>query len=236
MHNPRNVILVVEASSIFIYVALWQVQDSYWNTIDERLVRIGPTPHILRGDKELSKQITKDNWMYPIIKDLLQCNQLIQTNYIILGEGPGSFTTLRVSHAFIRTLAMLWQAQIIPMASLSFWHKAFQLTPQDMLIVCIHTNMYYGWLPSKTDPFLAYNHTYWLNYLKDSPNKSFVWLYTTIKQTLVQNLSWPYSSFLQIEDIQDFSLPVDHEMLENISIPWEKALPKYGHSSYVKCA
>ena len=88
-----------------------------------------------------------------------------EINYIALGKGPGSFTSLRISHSMMRTLGMLCGTEFLTFSSMEFWHNAFSLQLNDIFLFRLNQNLYYGYIPQEEPSFLALDQARWLELL-----------------------------------------------------------------------
>ncbi len=233
-------LLVIDSSTKFVYAALWDFHENKWHKIIEKLLHLSTEMKILIGKNTLSDRVRvpKDKWLSYLIREILQETGLEKLEYIALGRGPGSFTSLRIGHAMIRTLAMLWGASVFPFSSLEFWHSVFDLKKNEYLILRINRNLYYGFVPGNGSSFFAKNKDEWISFSKESKMKPALWLETW--PTAGKNLNkeqghgiGPWTIDFRLLSVQNikkisFDLPSISDISRK-SKNWESIFPEYGH-------
>lgn len=87
----------------------------------------------------------KDNWMHSSYKTLTESTvEAAAFDHMILGRGPGSFTGLRVSFAYLKTIAMLNDIPVSTVNSMQLWHTLLCEDRHSLLLVRTNRVLYYG--------------------------------------------------------------------------------------------
>lgn len=176
----------------------------------------------------------RDDWLATAYSTMFPAGT--QHDGYALGQGPGSFTALRVSFAFFKTLALLDARNVFLFSSPILWRNFFKLGKEDVFLQRINRTMYYahyqelnGWkffsgtLSSIEDELAKY---------PDGEKKSMnIW-----SQVFKQRIATP-DNFMKnhrILAIEDFT-KTDSEISLKINEPfliesnWQNAMPDYGH-------
>ena len=136
---------------------------------------------------------------------------------ILLGKGPGSFTSLRIAHSYLRVFAMLRQIPVFSFDSLLFWQSGFAASSEAVLI---HT--------SKTTIFEAKENSYVQIKSIDLENYGNQALY----YPSIWKDKFKISSSLKLITIDQFNVnSLTHNIKKTIfsnSTTWQELLPNYG--------
>ena len=229
--NPSTYLLIETSSSIF-YVAVWIQNDHIWHPLPEYewAIKINPTIQFLKGNSNVFNNcnFSKDNWLYNIIKYSLDGLNINKFNNIIIGEGPGSFTALRISHTFIRTLGVLWNSNIYKFSSILFWRQVFKIPNDTPFLFQINKNLYYGDIEAGKE-ILSKTKNEWISLLSKKP---YIWLIPFINKpnqiNVALNADWNNAEIINENNILNFTLDFSIFNLEE-HITWNSLFPLYGH-------
>ena len=232
--NTSKKILVIETSMSICYVSVYNIENNIIKLLDgqEYFIHLYPHPTLIKGDhtvfSKIESTISKDNWLYSILYSILDHLQIQKVDYIAVGEGPGSFTALKISHVISKTLSMLWNSSIIPFSSLLFWRTMFLVPEASPFIFPINKNLYYGNL-SASESFKALKKEEWVTLLQGTP---YVWLEAWTKLNYVTEDIWENSIILKQKDIIPTIPPflTTELKIQKEVIPWQNLSPIYGHS------
>jgi len=196
----------------------------------------------------------KDDWLAEIFhnftKDLDR-----KADILFIGEGPGSFTSLRISFSFLKTLAMLRKTPIYTFSSIDFYEKnlidfsSFSKNQEFYLLIRANKNLFYGkkilekGKQNKGDiEILAQNFDDWIytfsHDIKYKNKQIFIWNSSWMSRKDItgckeNELNWP-KEFIIINKPEINSKSCDYflehpKLLSNDLSSWKTIFPKYGH-------
>ena len=167
-------LLLLDTSTSFAYAACFQKKGASWSKGSEVLVRAGSGEAL--GEARGRVQFHGDRWLSELIKYLLEEERLDRFDYLALGKGPGFFTSLRIGHVTLATLALLWKSRTLHFSSLLFWREFFGLHDENnIFILRANQNLYYldHQDSSRSVPFLTMNAHELGRFAKKNPTKKF---------------------------------------------------------------
>ncbi|RME92216.1 MAG: hypothetical protein D6767_03690 [Candidatus Hydrogenedentota bacterium] len=186
------------------------------------LAFVGTTENYLY--KEIPRQ--NDAWLFQMMREAISSeNYLNNITEIYLGKGPGSFTGLRVSFTFAKTLACLKEIAIYTFPSLQSWHQAYELKEKTMLWQ-MNRSMIYGYVPHLTNPVIAF---------RSEEIETIFEKYRIREYVFMPALTRTPKEFLSKSPLltQNWIIECPKKPLKPISshgpIPWDKLKPVYGH-------
>ena len=241
--KQKSNILFIDTSTSFAYIAYLEFNGDYFAQIREILFSLKEKKEVFSTLQD-ELHVEGDAWLYNILNELIQKENIDKINYIALGKGPGSFTSLRVSHSMMRTFSMLRKIKFLAFSSMEFWHRAFALQCNDLFLFRLNQNLYYGYIPQEKPSFLALGRLGWLNFLgemnrntekKRDEKKLNVWLETWKPKRTNPNGSkaehlWPKEmNELKVSDLNGISADVFTILFDLNPVSWEEVLPEYGH-------
>ena len=167
-------LLLLDTSTSFAYSACFRKEGASWSKGSEVLVRTRSREAL--GEARGRVQFHGDRWLSELIQYLLQEEKLDRFDYLALGKGPGFFTSLRIGHVTLATLALLWKSMTLHFSSLLFWREFFGLhDKKNIFILRANQNLYY--LDHKDNsssvPFLTMNAHELAEFAKKNPTKKF---------------------------------------------------------------
>ncbi|MDH5717773.1 MAG: hypothetical protein OEZ22_09055 [Spirochaetia bacterium] len=178
------------------------------------------------------KKIPKntDTWFYELLEEKLKS---FRPNAIAIGEGPGSFTGLRISYTYARILGMKWDIPIIPFHSLELWQSAFNISKNDFFIIPANKNVFYMYDLKKKKSYAVIKENL-KTYLHSKKNKFYFWPHALLTNHQYDDeiLSLENINLLNKPSLKKIKLPVSSlEILdtEPEKYVWKNAQPKYGH-------
>lgn len=137
--------LFIDTSTPWIFTCVIKKTKDHYESIYTSIDKIDPND---------------DRWMHSHIK-FLSDKHLISLQKkslkIILGRGPGSFTSLRVAFLYIQIIADQYQIPLKTFYSLNFFQAGFHIPKDIPLFIRTNRNLYYVFIPSIYN-FLI-NHT-----------------------------------------------------------------------------
>ncbi|MDH4200859.1 MAG: hypothetical protein OEV66_10835 [Spirochaetia bacterium] len=93
----------------------------------------------------------KDNWIELCILEFMGDSALNDFDGFAAGSGPGSFTSLRISFTYLKTLAILWEKIFLTFSSSLFYHKYF-CEPDEILLIRQNRSMLCAFDPETKIP------------------------------------------------------------------------------------
>lgn len=93
----------------------------------------------------------KDQWMHLHFRSLIEKKiiTLEEENFqLLLGRGPGSFTSLRVAFMYMSIISDYYKIPCRTFFSLSFFHAGFHLTNDEPLFIQTNKNLFYAIIPN----------------------------------------------------------------------------------------
>lgn len=178
MSEKKNTIFVEAASS---YLILIHFQENKF--INCQLIR--PS----------RRQV---NWLDYHWRNFLRQQNINQVNEIYLGQGPGSFTSLRISFSYIRTLSLVERIKTFTFSSIKFWRDFFY-ADAELFLQKANRNLYYG--ITKTNEIFAKTVNDWHIYTERQnittthvwpnaiqPEEELPFKFNTIKTDINENL------------------------------------------------
>ncbi len=191
-------LLFLDTSTSFSYLACFLRRGSLWNKQTEILISL-PTREIL-GQAQNHLSLEGDRWLSDSIQFLLKQNNCKKFEYIALGKGPGFFTSLRVGHIALATLALLWGSELLHFSSLSFWHEFFKLKNEIVFTLRANRNLFYTYskkLELASKSFLSMQTQQLIEFAKENPNQKIcLWQDPWNNHTTKKNIQSVQKQFL----------------------------------------
>ncbi len=180
-------LLLLEASTLFSYAAYFDNKNNSWSKKSEILISLAEQKIFGKAQNTLS--LNGDQWLSELIRYLLIKEKSKRFNYIVLGKGPGFFTSLRVAHTTCATLALLWESKTIHFPSLLFWREFFDIKNKALFALRVNQNLYYvDTGESKTGSFTVMTTHQLIEFSEKNINKEiFLWQEPWQKRTVKKN-------------------------------------------------
>ncbi|MDH5721475.1 MAG: tRNA (adenosine(37)-N6)-threonylcarbamoyltransferase complex dimerization subunit type 1 TsaB [Spirochaetia bacterium] len=209
-------ILAFDTSSRWFYVSLLREESKSLKVVD------------LTTDKIPRES---DDWLHDIIQEKLALFINDKPDVLAVGQGPGSFTGLRIAYTYARVLGMLWEIPVISFSSIQLWKSAFNVQENDVFIIPANKNLFYVLFPEhKLQTLTKEELKMTLN-----QNKQRAILWEANKKNIL-NLQNEFGAdvFKIVEDPQTDKIKFPFLNLDILDhnkeqYKWENALPEYGH-------
>lgn len=203
--------LFCDSSTPWLILFLLKENNESWQEVDQRKIYIPQD---------------RDDWLYIEVKNFVKNQNEIHV--LALGEGPGSFTGLRVSFSFFRIWALLKDLPIVLVKSLSFWERILVEKSQTPLLIRANRNIFFGkkepksTLESKPLPT-------WHQELNSALVFAEAWRGNKSFPIFWENFPKFQEVTLNDKKIHPPNLPAYEEILKNRErYHWKNALPFYG--------
>ena len=156
---------------------------------------------------------SNDTWFDTLFSEALS----EEFDGILLGKGPGSFTSLRIAHSYLRVFAMLRQMPVFSFDSLLFWQSRFAASSEAVLIHTSKTTIF----ETKENSYVQIKPVDLENYRNQALYYPSIW-----------KDKFKISSSLKLVTIDHFNV---NSLIHNIKktiysngITWQELLPNYG--------
>lgn len=158
---------------------------------------------------------------------------------IAIGSGPGSYTALRISFAFVRTMALLADLPLRMFGSMVLLRNILSIPADTLFIMQMNRNLFYGDFDHNgIKVFLAKHPVEWENEIKNgqyglSGRKIYLWreAWRAVDLTSAPPLS-NMPNFHEVRlDIGFTGSLFDFEkcLIMSSETTWHNVLPDYGH-------
>jgi len=168
----------------------------------------------------------RDNWLIKSFNDFISREELLNLSGFILGKGPGSFTGLRISYAFFKSLSMMTEIPLYEINTLLLW-EYLGVSDNARLFYQFNKNLFYYRENNKTLPLSIEQIS---NFFSDKDNRETrVWLAQENDNSRIEywKTIWPDDAFLFLTPsaILSHISPLEGDLIES---GWKSALPEYG--------
>jgi len=247
MEKNRN-ILILDTATPFLYLEFFSfsLTDFKNTSSDEKILPM------FTSQKKIFEKVNreKDNWLSEQYRIFTQ--DLPQVDVFFIGEGPGSFTSLRISFAFLKTLAMLQKTPIYSFSSIDFYEKFLVNENQTnfnnnkkYLLIRANKNLFYGKNivnNEENNIILAKDYNWWMSFFENNKN------YFHNQQINIWNNSWMSRKNITDSPIHLWSKNINiidkpklqnntqeyfykhPEIMSSNKNTWKSIFPKYGHN------
>lgn len=186
-----------------------------------QFIKRGKTNHM-----ELTKaSLERDDWFAKLVDEYFEED----LDSVAIGRGPGSFTGLRISFAYIKIRCLLQNIPLFTFSSGRFWHSFFELPENAWLCIRMNKNMYYAF--NSLGDFKAVESSALSNsQLPDFFDFNEVYLWETSGRKTFPALAGGHNTSRNLHTIEKLNNPrfqFPNEILEPADS--ESALPDYGH-------
>lgn len=214
-------VIAIDNSTDTLYMELFEAQGEKYRSLKQKIFR----PE--RG---------RDDWLVRALDDFYDIDNLQEEkDAFALGEGPGSFTGLRILFSYIKTLAQIKRIPVITFSSLKLWQSAVcREYPQEGFLFQANRNLFHLIPPENQSPD-------WETLLKaQTPSPWKHWINLFRENPATRARLWPPAVLpnlpgnITIENKSHFKPVCPLPKPEKITSTQENPLPRYGHNVIFK--